>query len=226
MTPSKKTNEDLTSLLRARHTLIWMTTREEVRVERAIIEAAAKADFNTKFWDCATGLSTSDGKPEVASLQDPQSMLNRIRDEKKRGVYVLRDLHKWFDPMILRGLRSLARNLQGATRNEARCMIIITPSSEVPPELAGHATVIDYPLPAREEIGEILKSVIEALPPEIAEKAAPNGTFDAAVDAAVGLTAEEAANCYAQSIVTTKKIEPARIASEKRRIIAREKVLT
>jgi SpoVK/Ycf46/Vps4 family AAA+-type ATPase len=48
---------------------------------------------------------------------------------------------------------------------------------------------------------------------------------EAAIDAAVGLSGEEAAACYARSLVTTKKIDPAMIASEKKRVIAREKVL-
>jgi SpoVK/Ycf46/Vps4 family AAA+-type ATPase len=54
----------------------------------------------------------------------------------------------------------------------------------------------------------------------------PNGTRDAAIDAAVGLTAEEVANVYAKSLVTSRKIDPAQVASEKKRVIAREKVLT
>jgi len=226
MTPSQKTNADLTALLKARNTCIWIVTREEVRVERAIIEAAGAANFETKFWDCATGLTKSDGSPEIAQLVDPQAILNRIRDDKTRGLYVLRDLHRWFDPIVLRGLRSLARGLQSAPRNEARAIIVLTPSSEVPPELAGHVTVIDYPLPARQEIADILDSVIAALPDELRLTAAPNGTREAAIDAAVGLTAEEAANCYAKSLVTCRKIDPGQVASEKRRVIAREKVLT
>lgn len=226
MTPSQKMNADLTALIRARNTLLWVVTREETRVERAIIEAAGAATFQTRFWDCATGLSDAAGK-KIADVQDPTAMLNRIRDDETRALYVLRDLHKWFDPIVLRSLRSLARKLQGEARGKARTIVILTPSGEVPPELAGHATVLDYPLPARQEIGEILDSVIEALPEEIRETARPtNGNRDAAIDAAVGLTAEEAANCYAKSLVTLKKIDPAQISSEKRRVIAREKVLT
>jgi SpoVK/Ycf46/Vps4 family AAA+-type ATPase len=227
MTPSQKTSADLTALLRARNTFFWIVTREEVRVERAITEAAGAAKFETLFWDCATGLTTATGANENANLRQPDMMLDRIRDDKRRVVYVLRDFHRWFDPMTLRSLRSLARNLQQSPRAEARAVIVLTPSSEVPPELAGHATVIDYPLPARPEIAEILDSVIAALPEDIRVSAAPtNGARDQAIDAAVGLTAEEAANCYAKSLVTTKTIDPAQIASEKRRVIAREKVLT
>jgi len=55
--------------------------------------------------------------------------------------------------------------------------------------------------------------------------AAPNGTREAAIDAAVGLSGEEAGACYARSLVQTKRIDPVLVAGEKKRVIARERVL-
>jgi SpoVK/Ycf46/Vps4 family AAA+-type ATPase len=226
LTRGGKVNADLSALLRARNTLLWVTTREEMRVERAIVSASGDAKFPVRFWDCATGLTDSDDKPIDANLKDPSSVIDYVSESRERFVYVLRDLHKWFDPVVLRGLRSLARKLQIAAPAEARAVVLLTPSSEVPPELAGHATVIDYPLPDRAEIAALLDDVLGALPADLREKAAPNGTRDAAIDAAVGLSSEEAANCYARSLVTSRRIDPKLVASEKKRVIAREKVLT
>jgi len=205
-TKSQQAGADVTALLRARNSLLWVITREEVRVERAIVESAAAADYETLYWDCATGLSKADGT-DVDRNGDPSAVLARIRDNRQRAVYVLRDLHRWLnDPIVLRSVRSLARTLQAAPRNEARAIVVLTPSSDVPPELSGHASVIDWPLPERREIASILDDVVSALPADVAKDAAPNGTRDAAIDAAVGLTAEEAASCYARSLVTTRKI--------------------
>jgi len=87
--------------------------------------------------------------------------------------------------------------------------------------------VIDWPLPDREEMGTILDSIIESLDDDLRDGALPvNGARDAAIDAAVGLTAEEAANSYARSLVTERRINPELVASEKQRVIARERVLT
>jgi SpoVK/Ycf46/Vps4 family AAA+-type ATPase len=55
--------------------------------------------------------------------------------------------------------------------------------------------------------------------------AAPNGTRDAAIDAAIGLSGEEAAACYARSLVQLKRIDVATVASEKKRVIARERII-
>jgi SpoVK/Ycf46/Vps4 family AAA+-type ATPase len=57
------------------------------------------------------------------------------------------------------------------------------------------------------------------------ESAAPNGNRDAAIDAAVGLSGEEAAACFAKSLVQTRKIDPAAVAKEKKRVIGKDKLL-
>lgn len=221
-----KAAQDTAALLRARNTLLWVVTREEARAERGLLEAAQKAQYAPLYWDCATGLSEYDGTAVDSSLTDPAMVLNRIRDRTDRAVYVLRDLHKWLaDPVVLRQVRTLARNLSLSTRDQARSLIILTPSAEVPPELAGHAIVLDWPIPDREEIADILDSVLEALPDDIRDSAAPNGAREAAIDAAMGLTAEEAQACYAKSLVMSKKVDPRQVANEKKRVITREKVL-
>lgn len=228
---------DISALLRARNPLLWVVTREEARVERYLFEAAASAGYVARTWDVARGVCDATGRvvnSEVSAGADPGDTLNAIdqrarSDYADRGVWILRDLPAWLQPptgaLQLRQLRNLARFLPGQPRNRAQAIIILTPVAEVPADLAGHATVIEWPLPDREEIAGILDAAINALPEELKETAAPNGTRDAAIDAAVGLTGEEAASCYARSLVQLRKIDPQTVAKEKKRVIARERVL-
>jgi ATPase family associated with various cellular activities (AAA) len=222
MSRSQKMNADITALLKARHTLLQITTREEPRVERAIISSAGNAKYKTFFWDCAQGIVSMDGKGGDKQQTDPAAALNWIRDRGERGLYVMRDLHKWYDPQILRILRNLARSFQGIESKEAKTLLILTPVGDVPPELSGHVTVLDYPIPDREEIAKILDNTLQVNGQAPLEDEAR----DAAIDAAVGLTAEEAANCYSKSLVTAKRIDTSIVSDEKKRVIAREKVLT
>ncbi len=224
-TRGAKTNADITALLKARNTLLWVVTREEVRVERAIVEAAGAARYGVRFWDCASGISGAEGK-QVDPVAAPDAALDFIKGQRGRMVYVMRDLHKWLDPVVLRTLRNLAKSLQSSPPDDARTIVVLTPSAEIPPELAGHVTLIDYPLPDRAEMSSILDDILGSLAPEVRANAVPNGVRDAAIDAAVGLSAEEATSCYARSLVTLRKIDPALVAGEKKRVIAREKVLT
>ena len=219
---------DVAALLRARNPLLWIVTREEARIERLLVESAQAAQYDLRFWDCASGITNYAGeaKEAGASATDPSAVIAAIRDSTKRAVWILRDLPQWLrDPTVLRGVRSLARSLPLATREQARAVIILTPSNEVPPELSGHAVVIDWPLPDRSEIATLLQTALDALPDDIKAQAADNGIRDAAIDAAVGLTEEEAGACYRKSLVMSRRIDPATVAAEKKRVIAREKVL-
>lgn len=223
-----KAAADVAALLRARNALLWIVTREEQRVERLLLESAQAAKYEPRFWDCATGVSDAGAKPVDGGTDrtDPGQVLAQIRDARKRNLWVLRDMHKFLnDPFVLRALRSLSRTLPLSPREEARAIIVLSPSAEIPAELAGHAIVIEWPLPDRQEISEILDATIESLPEDLQKDAAPNGVREAAIDAAVGLTALEAQSCYTKSLVAVKRIDPQAVSQEKKRVIAREKVL-
>jgi hypothetical protein len=230
---------DIAALLRARNTLIWVISREEARVERYLAEAAASAGYIARTWDVAQGAAEIGGKPlaqgyNAEVTKDPGGMLDAIKNKSEGGtpervVWVMRDLPVWLagppGASPLRALRNLARSLPAVPRDRAQAIVILTPSTDVPPELAGHATVIEWPLPDRDEVAAILDAQIEVLPDEMKGTAAPNGTRDAAIDAAVGLSGEEAAACYAKSLIQLRRIDPVAVAQEKKRVIARERVM-
>lgn len=250
-TPNRGQKEasNVSALLRARNALIWIVTKEEARVEGFVAEAAATAKYVTRTWDIAQGVATLDGKKD-GRFQDPDpgqtlTTIRGLADKAgtERGVWIMRDLPVWISGPVgaatLRNLRNLVRWLPGVPRERAQTIIVLSPSADVPPELTNHCSVIEWPLPDRAEIATLLDTVIDSLPefetdPKTGEPdrnkplravAAPNGTREAAIDAAVGLSGEEAQACYARSLITTKKIDPVLILNEKKRVIGREKVL-
>lgn len=223
---------DVAALLRARNPLLWIVSREEARVEGYLMEAAASAGYVPYFWDVGQGVTDVRGNVMPAGGEDPGQTLRWISDQTrgaKRAVWIMRDLAPWLAGPVgmttCRQLRNLARLLPTVRREAAQAIIILGPNADVPPELANHATVIEWPLPDREEIARTLDAAIEALPEEIKETAAPNGVREAAIDAAVGLSGEEAKACYARSLVQLRRIDPATVSKEKKRIIARERVM-
>lgn len=233
MTRSEQVAADVAALLRARNPLLWIVSREEARVEGYLFEAAAAAGFIARTWDVAQGVAELSGESSPFGGADPGETLttiaNRARNAEERAVWIMRDLPIWLSGISgaapCRQLRNLARALPAAPRDRAQAIIVLSPTADLPAELAGHATVIEWPLPDREEIGAVLDVAIESLPDKLKAAAAPNGTRDAAMDAAVGLTGEEAASCYARSLVQTRTIDPLVVAREKKRVIARERVL-
>jgi AAA+ superfamily predicted ATPase len=230
-TKGQEVAADVSALLRARNPLIWIVTREEARVERLLIEAAAAANYTMRTWDVGQGICDISGKV-LDQLNDPGEALNNIRSRAETGnertLTIMRDLPAWLSgpsgATTLRQLRNLARSLPAVDRERAQAIVILSPSSDIPPELSNHATVIEWPMPDREEIAAILDAAVRSLPEDM-QGTAMNGSRDAAIDAAVGLTGEEASSCFARSIVQLRRIDPKVIAKEKRRVIARERVL-
>lgn len=236
-TRSQAIAADVAALLRARNPLLWIVSREESRVERYVFEAAASAGYVARSWDVAQGFTETITGKQLAPSQflDPGEALGAIAGAAQgagaaeRRVTIMRDLPVWLAPPIgtttLRALRNLARALPSAPRERAQAIVVLSPDGNVPPELANAATVIEWPLPDRAEIAQRLDAVIASLPEDMRNGAAPNGNRSAAIDAAVGLSDDEAAACYAKSLVQTRTIDPRAVAQEKKRVIARERVL-
>lgn len=232
MTKSETISRDLTALLRARVAVLWIVTREEARVERHLVDACLAAKYTPRTWDCAQGTLNADGTPDNPELTDVQQLLREISDRSRRGgdgsrdAWILRDAPVWLSGPIgaapLRALCNLARFRPLMEQASAQAVLIITPSSEVPPELSGHVTVVDWPIPDKAEIGSILDTIVED---NQLQAAIVNGKREAAIDAALGLTGQEAAACFSKSLVLSRTVDPSLVAAEKKRVISREKVL-
>jgi hypothetical protein len=224
---------DVAALLRARNPLIWIVTREEARAERFLFDACASAGYEPRTWDCATGIADAAGNDcrtpvgNGRQVTDAGAALAALRQTTTRQVLIMRDLPDTWLSMaeVKRNLRSLVRSLPATPRDQARAVIIVTPQSEIPPEIQGHAIVVDMPIPDRAEIGGILDSVVSALPDDIRAAALPEGARESAIDSAVGLSETEAQSTFARSLVQSRRIDPATVAAEKKRVITREKVL-
>ena len=229
--------DDLLALFRARISIVWINTPEESRIEGYVANAAAAASYTPRCWDVAQGFTEVTGAPAqgLRLANDPDAALNVIRQQAeqgtKRGAWIMRDLSAWLQPPIgittLRRLRNLARMLPLTPRERAQVVIIISTSATVPPDIANHAAVIEWPLPDRDEIAARLDASIAALPDEARATVlkALNGRRDAVIDATVGLSDEEAQATYARSLVRSMRIDPAAVMLEKKRIIAKERVI-
>lgn len=232
MSKSDDKAAEAAALLRARSS-IWVVTTEEARVEGYLFEAAAAAGYATRYWDVAAGVTDAAGNPDLSvdGAGDPEAILTAIRERTgDRCVWVMRDLAGWLQPPIgmvaLRRLRNLVRWMPRQPSENGQAVIVISPSKEVPAELVNHFTVIEWPLPDREEIAELLDVTVNSLK-EKHRAGAVNGSRDAVIDAAVGLTGEEAQACFSKSLVSTQPphIDPALVAAEKQRVIARDGIL-
>jgi len=94
------------------------------------------------------------------------------------------------------------------------CMIVlIAPHWDFPPELEHDVAVIDHELPTRDELNAALETIVES------SGVAVNGSRDAILDAAAGLTLDEAESAIALSLTTSNDYNPRIVEHEKVQLI-------
>lgn len=240
---------DVTALLRSRSPLLEVVTSEESRAETHLFTAIARAGFTPHTWDMAAGAQAMDGTNENTDLgiqaSDPDGLLDMIRERKgTRDVWILRDFPTWYEgggagAITLRRLRNLARpdGLPSKGKDDAQAIVVLTPVLDVPPALANHTTVLEFPLPDRAQIADLLEDAVSSAVAGIMGLAKNtltdvevrqricNGSVEEAISCAVGLSGEEAQATFAKSLVQHRKLDPPTIAAEKKRIISRDGLL-
>ncbi len=135
----------------------------------------------------------------------------------------MKDYHPYLnEPVVVRKLRDVAHSLKTSMKN----VIFVSPVLKVPVELEKEFSVIDYNLPGKAEIAEIVKGIAGSIGDTSKLEITKNqALFDKVVEAALGLTAEEAENVFAKSLVTTGDFDLKIILSEKEQIIRKSGVL-
>ena len=217
---SKREVEDL---IKARYPLIYVVSSEERRVEDALKEIALRREMNLVAWSITRGFTTLAGNQKTGEVKDPGRALDHIAGSEGRGLFVLRDFHAFVgDPSVVRRLRDLAHVL----KDHQKSVLILSAVTKIPPELEKEIAVIDWDLPGRLEIDEIVGELVRHLPPGVdAGPAADSAGRERLVEATLGLTKVEAENVLAKSIVRCKTFDMNTVLSEKKHIIRKSGIL-
>lgn len=194
--------------------MLYVTTWEEMRVERAL-ETSAKANERclwvwslTQGWTQRLGERGADLKPEqrksIKQTDGPDVALRTILKGDLPGdsVLVLRDFHAFLEnPEALR----LLRDLSSLCKAKASTIVFVTPVSKIPIELQKDVVLVDFSLPTREELGVVLDRIVDSVGKSKAWGGAKGDEITALraslLDAARGLTEIEAENTFAFALV-------------------------
>jgi hypothetical protein len=140
---------------------------------------------------------------------------------KEKTLILLRDLHLFLqdpNPILIRKFKDV---LQEA-KTKSKTLIILGCRMVLPPELEREITIIEFALPGKAELGQVLDGIIESAK---LSALADRDRDDAALDAACGLTTIEAENAFALSVVEAAGVLPAIIARQKAQAVKKSGLL-
>ena len=201
--------DKLTNYIRAGYPGIFLVSPEEARVEAVLKAVADTLGYGLHAWSVTTGLiDTNDGSSR--SAEEPLEAIRAIGDLPEKTLVVLRDFQAFLDdgnPVLVRALREEL----AVAKTRAKVIIILGCRQVLPPEMEREFTVVEFDLPGKDILGEVLANICESsgvpLPRDEAR--------EAVLDAAMGLTTIEAENAFALSAVEARKICPDLVAREK-----------
>ncbi|MBN2735382.1 MAG: AAA family ATPase [Spirochaetales bacterium] len=207
-------------LVRARYPLIYVISSEEQRVIETIRHISSERQKRYFVWSITKGLECDDGSC-IADLREPLKMLEYLIESKNNGLYILKDFHPYLnDHVVIRKLRDVNKELKTTMKNA----LLLSPILKIPPEIDKEIAVIDFRLPGREDLGAIIDGIVKSVGNK--KSIIQDGKLkDKVIDAALGLTAEEAENVFAKSLVQTGDLDIPVILSEKEQIIRKSGVL-
>jgi SpoVK/Ycf46/Vps4 family AAA+-type ATPase len=215
---------EIEDLIKARYSLIWITSPEENRVEEALRKLCVEREMRLEVWSITEGFKTIANGQGTRDVKDPMKAIDHVMRAEGRSLFVLRDFHPFLkEPAVVRRLRDAATEL----RKTKKSLLVLSPITKIPPELEKSiSAVLDWELPNRLEIEGAARKVLPNLPAATQQVIESDPTFmERVVEGALGLTLVEAENVFAKSAVRTHTFDLETILEEKKQIIRKSGLL-
>ncbi|MBW4487033.1 MAG: AAA family ATPase [Trichocoleus desertorum ATA4-8-CV12] len=215
-------SDEFELLLRARYPLIYISTREEERVEAAIAQSAKHQGNRAVYiWDFVDGYQ---GNPNDVGFgkRNPLQALEFIEKlpATAPAIFILRDFHRFVeDVSVSRKLRNLARLLKSQPKN----VVLVAAQITIPDELSEVITVLEFPLPTPTDIKVEIERLLAATGQSLEGR-----TLDDLVRSCQGLSIERIRRVLARAIATHRELQPDDvdlILEEKRQTIRQTQIL-
>jgi hypothetical protein len=224
---------ELELLVRARYPILYVISSEETRAQEAVMAVAGQRRKKVFEWSCTTGLmpagtSIQSQKNRNAATKEPLAALDMVIEQVEPAIFVFKDFHPFLARnhyAVIRKLKDIALHL----KDSFKTIVLVSPVLEMPVELEKEITVLNFPLPAREDLSALLDRILA----EIRDRKGVAIELDEAgrqrlLQAALGLTLGEAENVFAKIIVKSQRLsgdDVNEVFAEKQQIIRKNGLL-
>src|SRR5712671_588632 len=224
---------ELETLIRARYPILYIISSEEMRVQSMVMEIARKRQKKAFEWSFSLGIvpagtSLQSQKHRNAATKDPLQALDQVIEQVEPAIFIFKDFHPFLTKSnfaIVRKLKEIALHL----KNSFKTIILISPVMEIPTELEKEITLLNYPLPSREDLSELLDKIIADVKQfsQVVIDLDETGR-ERLLQAALGMTLGEAENVFAKIIVKDERLtgdDVNEVFAEKQQIIRKSGLL-
>ena len=225
--------EEIETLIRARYPILYIVSSEEMRVQKLVLDIAEKREKKAFEWSYSTGIipagtSIQSQKHRNTPTKDPLVALDQVIEQVEPAIFIFKDFHPFLAKnnfAVIRKLKEIALHL----KNSFKTIVLISPTQEVPTELEKEITLLNFPLPTREDLRELLDTIVD----EVRDMSNVVIDLDETareriLQAALGLTLNEAENVFAKIIVQDQRLSAEdvnEVFAEKQQIIRKSGVL-
>ena len=220
--------------IKARYAVLVIESFEEERILSELQRLANELSHTLYTWNSTEGIkqngSVVDGK--AVDLKAAIDFCEtKAKDKTSKNLFIFCDAHNYLtdksNPVYRRRLKDFAINIRnkGYTCN----CIIISPSFEISTDLQKEVTILDFPLPSKDEIRNIIKKFVDSY------RGIKGVTIDVDdnllerfVDVSLGLTTLEIENCLSRALVKDRRLDKddlKAILNEKKQIIRKTGIL-
>lgn len=218
--------DELELLIRSRYPIIWVESWEEERFLKLLRGIAQKLSKSVYIWNGLEPLEI-DGKKEEGT-EKPEAALEHIINSTGKDIYVLLDFHPYLRAENSTVIRRLRRT-GFALKRSYKTLVIVSPVSQIPPELEKQITVVDLPLPGTSELKKLLMKILESINknPSLTVET-DDLLLDQIVQASRGLTISEAENLFLKAAVSDRRFGPedlSLVLAEKRQVLRKTGIL-
>ena len=224
---------ELETLIRARYPILYIITSEEMRVQNLVVEIARRRQKKIYEWSYSTGIvpagtSIQSQKNRSAATKEPLAALDQVIEQVEPALFIFKDLHPFLrrdNFAVIRKLKEIALHL----KNSFKTILLVSPVMEIPTELEKEITVLNFPLPSRDDLDALLEKIIA----DVKQHKQVSIDLDDAgrerlLQAALGLTLGEAENVFAKIIVKANRLsgdDVSEVLEEKQQIIRKSGLL-
>jgi hypothetical protein len=225
-------HDELELLIRARYPILYIISSEETRVQDAVNDVAAKRRKRSlngvarPAW-CPPARPSNPRKAATPPPRIPWPRWTWSSSRSSRRSLFSRIFTRFLTPTISPSFASSRTSLctsRTASKRSCWCPVL-----EIPAELEKEITVLNFPLPAREDLSALLDRIMAEVQ-ESKQVAIELGEPDRQrlLQAALGLTLGEAENVFAKIIVKEQRLsgeDVHEVLAEKQQIIRKSGLL-